>query len=383
MGCDRISELPESLLTQILSYLPTKDSVKTSVLLKRWENLWLRVPVLDLNVSNFPRHGKGFRSFIENFLEFNKKSRILQGYIYIDNPKFVVSWPSLKIMHLEQIIYDDAPLIMEKFISGCPVLEDLTVIDPQDYSTGGLQLLRVKSQSLKSFRLTFDSMIMDGAAFAVEIDASRLEHLSFEDNQFAAIAVKNLASLFMIKIDIEFDVMSCNSPLEPEDLSTIVTIHDFLTGISSVRHMIISESTVKVLYLYSHYRPIPKFDNLYRLETDFSRYMLQFLPVFLESCPNLRNLIVKEFWHRVPIGQTELTYVPQCLVSTLECVEIKNLDMEEESWKKLVRYFLENSVVLKKLLLRFRGSFISNRDSVFNELLTYTKLSPSCEIVIH
>ncbi|ESQ39559.1 hypothetical protein EUTSA_v100011931mg, partial [Eutrema salsugineum] len=198
---------------------------------------------------------------------------------------------------------------------------DLTVIGPKEYSTGGLQLLRVRSQSLKSFCLW--------AMFSAEIDAPRLGYMSFRDDQSDMIV----------------------------DLSKIDAIHDFLIRISSVRHMIISHGNLDVLNLYFYLRPIPNFHNLYRLEAAFPKSMEQFMPVFLESCPNLRNLILEE-------GQTEHTYVPQCLVSTLEC---------EESWKKIVRYFLENSVVLKKLLLRFRDSSTSNRDSVFKKLLTFYK----------
>lgn len=67
------------------------------------------------------------------------------------NPGFVVSLPCLKIMHLEDIQYssDDGALIVEKLVSGCPVLEDLTLCRSFDDKLP--VVLRVSSQTLKRF----------------------------------------------------------------------------------------------------------------------------------------------------------------------------------------------------------------------------------------
>ncbi|KAJ3686713.1 hypothetical protein LUZ61_015877 [Rhynchospora tenuis] len=46
---DRLSKLPDSILTHILSFLPTRKAIQTSLLAKRYRNLWASVPVLDFH----------------------------------------------------------------------------------------------------------------------------------------------------------------------------------------------------------------------------------------------------------------------------------------------------------------------------------------------
>ncbi|KAJ3690756.1 hypothetical protein LUZ61_019920 [Rhynchospora tenuis] len=52
-GTDRISDLPDALLTHILSYRPTKEVVRTCLLSKRWRKVWASVPVLDFDFADF------------------------------------------------------------------------------------------------------------------------------------------------------------------------------------------------------------------------------------------------------------------------------------------------------------------------------------------
>lgn len=51
-GTDRISDLPDVVLHQILFHLPIKSIAQTSVLSKRWRSLWISFPDLDFTSIN-------------------------------------------------------------------------------------------------------------------------------------------------------------------------------------------------------------------------------------------------------------------------------------------------------------------------------------------
>jgi len=65
---DRINTLPISILHHILSFLPTKTSVRTSLVCRRWRNLWTNLQTFnfcDNFTYMFDNHGN-----IEQFLPF-------------------------------------------------------------------------------------------------------------------------------------------------------------------------------------------------------------------------------------------------------------------------------------------------------------------------
>ncbi|KAJ4803904.1 hypothetical protein LUZ62_016470 [Rhynchospora pubera] len=72
-GADRISGLHDSILTHILSFLPTKDAVCTRGLSKRWRNVWASVTVLSFDSVDFWPDDISSFSFRSEMLERQDK----------------------------------------------------------------------------------------------------------------------------------------------------------------------------------------------------------------------------------------------------------------------------------------------------------------------
>ncbi|KAG5377595.1 hypothetical protein IGI04_025437 [Brassica rapa subsp. trilocularis] len=67
----------------ILLCLPTKDSVRTSILSTRFRNIWLQVPRLELHSHDFSDPA-AIKNFIDRFLEINRDSRLQKFKIKYD-----------------------------------------------------------------------------------------------------------------------------------------------------------------------------------------------------------------------------------------------------------------------------------------------------------
>lgn len=78
----------------------------------------------------------------------------------------------------------------------------------------------------------------------------------------------------------------------------------------------------------------------------------------------------------------ELTNVPGCFLSTLECVQLKRMHEWEEEEMKVATYFLENAAVLKKLTLSLTNypRYVSDEE-IFYEVNKVKKRSPTCQIL--
>ncbi|XP_073367557.1 F-box/LRR-repeat protein 13-like [Aegilops tauschii subsp. strangulata] len=67
-GNGRFEDLPEPVLELLMSFLPARDAVRSSVLARRWRTLWKSVPALRFHPSQFGSV-QAFNNFVNKLLE--------------------------------------------------------------------------------------------------------------------------------------------------------------------------------------------------------------------------------------------------------------------------------------------------------------------------
>jgi len=298
---DRISQLSDDLLLQILSFIPGKDVVATSLLSKRWQSLWMLVSELEYDDSYHTGDYKSFSQFVyrsllsnnapvikhlhlnlgpdcpaidiglwigfaltrrlrqlkinirtsSNDASFSLPSSLytsdtletlrLINFVLLDVPSSVCL-PSLKVLHLKTVDYeDDASL--PSLLFGCPNLEELFVErHDQDLEmdvTFVVPSLRRLSMIDKNY----------GQCDQYVIDVPSLKYLNITDDAVYDVRqIENMPELVEAHVDITQGVT-----------------HKFLRALTSVRQLSLCLSLSEVILL-----------NLF--------YILLFLSIFTLCC---------------------------------------------------------------------------------------------------
>ncbi|XP_039824797.1 putative F-box/FBD/LRR-repeat protein At5g44950 isoform X2 [Panicum virgatum] len=253
-GPDRISALPDELLLHVMYFLTLQEAVQTSLLSRRWKNLWASLMWLNFDAAKFSSI-RTYRKFVNNALQYrsslpmlvpldafwistvcdnsddsldysdiqpwihhalNSKAWAL-GILKHSGPKplSMESYPFpftsvyLKILGLSHCFIDD--WFVQNLSSCCPVLDDL------DLMSCAIHVTMFSSTTLKSLAITITQTDKD---FPIEfqylvIDMPNLVSLSLEEIPRRIIHLMDVssvktASIFLFSLSFGHSQVQCS-----------------------------------------------------------------------------------------------------------------------------------------------------------------------------
>ncbi|CAA7016739.1 unnamed protein product [Microthlaspi erraticum] len=431
---DRISRLPDELLCHVLSCLTTKEAALTSVLSKRWRNLFAFVPNLDLDDSVFLRPER--EGVLESFMDFVDRVLALQGDSPINKfslkvktgvdpdranrwiclaikrgvlvmdlcidfeTRYVVplevfmsrtlvklkittfslgfwsgdvSLHMLKTLALDSVRFSKGQL--QKLLSACPVLEELNMVEV--HFANSTETL--SSASLKT--LTIDCV---NFLRAFSFDTPNLVCLNYSDSESDDYPLVNLRSLVEahIKIRVYYqqldDLQTRSGDWTKDDIYRFGNVLKLVLGICHVQKLYLSHGAFQVIAVSSQAMPV--FNNLTFLDIDTSMDIgWQAMPVLLRNFPHLDTLVITQLLHCVTdkCGDVCICKSREEKGRSLMSCPVKRLEIREFDGLtrdlEMVKHFLDYLPCLKEMEIYIakRHRFTAPLVSEFNpEMLT-------------
>ncbi|KAJ0633869.1 putative F-box domain, FBD domain, leucine-rich repeat domain superfamily [Helianthus annuus] len=371
---DRLSGLPEDIISHILSLIATKFAVRTSVLSKRWRYSWKLVTNLDFDYTPTILGVSSFVGFVDHVMELCK-TRQLQSFridfssCSVQNSKLElplslftcktltklrldstvwkcpsqVTLPCLKTLDI--IVYTNPLVSAFKLISGCPVLESLYL----KVGYVGFVHYTFNIPTLKRLKLT---LLCSSDINEVIIDVPNLEYLFVGGIMCSVFVMKNVLSLVEASISVHG-----------------LSVHlwdELLKGISGVKSLSIKTMPSNLL--------LPIFPNMEHLELK-SLWSSTLILEFLENSPKLKHLHINKLAASCWI---EPVLVPACMLTNLTTIKFSNCQW----WKydiPFLKYTLGNAKVLKTVTITWEDSTVEEGELCV-ELLKLPRASRNCEI---
>ncbi|XP_027171851.1 F-box/FBD/LRR-repeat protein At3g14710-like [Coffea eugenioides] len=223
---DRISELPESVLSHILSRLPTEDAVRTSVLSRKWEYKWTSIYNLTFDDRKRFRYSHRWRkwkvqkqpkktdfmNFVDRVLALSKNSSIKECHLlFLDvyDPFRMKTWITAALSSNVQrlLISYAADLVLPRWFFTSDSLMNLElklckIKIPMNISYSNLRILDIhgvefqNDESLQSSHLVFtfpvlEEFLSSGCKWwnmkLLEIKAPRLARFEMTDSSFECV----------------------------------------------------------------------------------------------------------------------------------------------------------------------------------------------------
>ncbi|KAF9619618.1 hypothetical protein IFM89_007939 [Coptis chinensis] len=352
---NRISALPMPIIYHILSFLPTKEVVRTCVLSKGWINIWSSVPSFDFNSRLF-QSTKTFIKFVDSVLflrdgsDMQNVSLSLVGWGFDDvDVSWIKEWITYAVRHnvqvldIENVSLTDGQLD-EALFSASPSLETLILVNCNIRSG----ILTISASQLKNLNLKGN--------FPSSIVVSALNLISLKLNITNSVPVNiifngNLKLLSDANFDLKVD----------SSVSTTQLISIF----KNVRYLTLSTLFVQSIAvelqkdLATQKCSETSFSNLkwLKIGTLFSKDEVILINHILMHSTKIESVFLVNdvgkfdgLKNIVQVEQYEVKEGYKYKLSHLKFVEIEGFRGSENEME-LVNLFLENAIVLEKMVI--------------------------------
>ncbi|EOA14810.1 hypothetical protein CARUB_v10028117mg [Capsella rubella] len=226
-----INELPEDLILTILSFLPTKHVVVTSLLSKKWKSLWTKVPRLEYNAMDHKDY-TSFELFMDKSL-LSHQSHVLESVSFKNYWVNIGQWIDTVFRHhhchLRELEIDASgaytPLPHELFTCKTLVVlklkgELIRVADLTTVSLPSLKTLHIEHMSAL-FKYESLQMLLSNCNYLTDL---KITVTSFTIYVFE-FDVSWCKTLVALKLKGLTDVISISSPSSRFGLPFLNTLH--------------------------------------------------------------------------------------------------------------------------------------------------------------
>ncbi|KAI9108093.1 hypothetical protein K1719_020966 [Acacia pycnantha] len=324
---DRISDFPDSLLLHILSFLPAKEAIASSLLSKRWEPLWHSLPTLDLDRRDFQRL-KFYHQFVDKMLKFVDLKSVKKFVLRLCNyetHEYLRPW---KISKWINVVMSNKVEHLELDLATRKVDYELP---SSVFTANNMKVLKLTAAIWRT-RMG-SSGVMVGTLSHINLpllEVLHLEDILFRDFRSLGMLLSACALLKHLVITFRY-LVTAEIPelLLPWKVFSNATYLRF--NMTMFKSSLPSDN-------------VPTFYNLTCLEFNYYYHHWDTLLKYLQSCPKLEILLINKLFHE---GRLELTAdVPHCVSSNLKEFDLGSCEGTDDEFE-LARYIMKNAMVLR------------------------------------
>lgn len=442
MAEDRISSLPDSLLTHILSFLPdTKSAVRTSILSNRWRYVFASLPNLDFDDLVSHKLSTNFSNFVDRLISMrnvdldrfrlkcaSQNIDVLRVYAWIcavllhniqeldlcilikglawpetkkqllpPPPSNLFTSPTLVVLKLDAYLVLNVPI--EVCLQNLKIIHLTDIVFPdedtisrlisncpmledlvfKDCCLSKIKIFNICSPTLK--RLTIDTENSDYCAYELVINAPNLVYFDYLDYVPQSFSATNLQSLGEAQINIALRIFL----FRDYKCDYRRSIAQILRGTATVRSLSISDEVLGT-FLERPYHRLPTFHCLTHLVIGVIHGVdRKLLLLVLQSSPILESIV---FTNGAIISYGEFEGdpnppepLPSCLLFHLKTIEIKVFEGYKAELDA-VKYLLKNANVLERMKIHFSNMTLERKYRVTKKLSNLPKGSTTCEVFL-